>query len=58
MSRTRTKKKYNRVIRVGAFVAAALVGVLMGILVGFLLRGHNSSDDHAACVAPTISTEA
>jgi cytochrome bd-type quinol oxidase subunit 2 len=58
MTRRRTKKKYNRMIRIGAFVAAALVGVLMGVLVGFLLQNHTPSKDQAACVVPMIIIEA
>jgi hypothetical protein len=58
MPRKPPKHKYNRIIRGGAVLTAALVGVLIAVLAGFLLNGHSPSKDHAACVRPMTSAKA
>jgi cytochrome c biogenesis protein CcdA len=39
MAGRRRRKKYSRMIRIGAFIVAAFLGVLMGVMVGLLLHG-------------------
>jgi hypothetical protein len=39
MAGRRRRKKYSRMIQIGAFIVAAFLGVLMGVMVGLLLHG-------------------
>ena len=40
MAGRRRRKEYSRMIRIGAFIVAAFLGVLMGVMVGLLLHGN------------------
>jgi len=58
MTRRRSRKKYNRIVLVGAFVVAAIVGILIGVMAGFIFEIHTQSKDRDARMVSTASAEA
>jgi hypothetical protein len=52
MAGRRRRKKYSQLIRIGAFIIAAFLGVLMGVMVALLLNGKTPSRSEGATWCP------